>query len=172
MCNRSPAVHARQYLTLVARAYAAARGEAEPPPVRTNFVTLHKAAVGVRVQAWFRRRTEGKIPELRVGVAFDLNDEPANARRAAAFVERFAAGLAALAAEDWPGETGLDRRLMTALPAPAGCDVERVAEEAAALAGRYAGLLQCADGAWTCAGSERTAGPSSSAGTAASLPRG
>ena len=141
MRNRTPAVHAQQYLTLVARAYADRAGQPAPPAVRTNFLTLHKHAVGVKVQAWFLRHTPTRVPELRVGVSFDLTDPAENARRSAAFAERFAAELRELGAEDWPGETGLDRRLMTAVPAAAGCDLARVADDAAALAIQYAELV-------------------------------
>jgi hypothetical protein len=141
MRNRSPAIHAQHYLTLVARAYAGMAGEPAPPAVRCNFVTLHKHAVGVKVQAWFLRRTPSRVPELRVGVAFDLTDPDENARRSAAFAERFAAELRELGAEDWPGETGLDRRLMTAVPTPGGADLDQVTTEAAALARRYVHLM-------------------------------
>lgn len=47
-----------------------------------------------------------------------------------------------IGAEDWPGETGLDRRLMTAVPVAAPCDVEQITVEAAELAARYVALLK------------------------------
>ena len=141
MRNRSPAIHAQEYLTLVARAYADRAGEPAPPAVRTNFVTLHHAAVGVKVQAWFRRHTASRVPELRVGVVFDTTDPATNARRSAAFAARFGAELRELAAEDWPGETGLDRRLMTAVATPAACDLRQVATDAAHLTSRYVRLV-------------------------------
>lgn len=141
MRNRSPAIHAQHYLTLVARACAERAGEPPPPGVRTNFVTLYRHLPGVKVQAWFRRRTATRVPELRVGVVFDLNDEQENARRAEQFAARFPAELAALGAEDWPGETGLDRRLMTAVAVAGGYELDQATEESAALAAHYKDLL-------------------------------
>src|SRR5688500_4564151 len=102
-------MHANDYVDAVARAYVALRPGTSIPPVRTNFVNLYKHCRGVKVQAWFRRReTASGLPELRVGVVFDLNDPGTNARRAAAFAGQFPAELRALGAEDWPGETGMD----------------------------------------------------------------
>ena len=141
MRNRSPAIHAQQYLTLVARAYTDAAGEPPPAAVRTNFVTLYRHAPGVKVQAWFRRRTESGVPELRIGVTFDLNDELENARRAEQFAARFPAELAALGAEEWPGETGLDRRLMTGVLLATTNTLDRVIAKAVMIAQHYAALI-------------------------------
>src|SRR5687768_10763437 len=88
---RSTRPFAQDYLTLIARAYAlradrarlrraqSSRELALPAVVRTNFLTLYKPRVGVKVQAWFVRNTPSKVPELRVGVSFDLTDRAANA---------------------------------------------------------------------------------------------
>ena len=135
---------ATEYLTWVARAYAAARGLAEPAAVRANYVTLHKARVGVAVQASFRRITPTRFPELRVGVTFRFDAGPDNAREAAAFEARFAGELAALGYEPWPSETNNDRRFTTPVPVPppATGDLAAFAARAAEMALGYVKLLE------------------------------
>jgi hypothetical protein len=139
-----PAVLAPEYVTLVARAYAASRGDPEPPAARTQYVTLFKLRAGVAVQADFRRVTPTRFPELRVGVWF-RGDETRAARNAAAaeaFAARFAAELAALGCEPWPSETNTRRRFTTPLPIPRpGEDTGPFAARAAELARAYAELL-------------------------------
>ena len=134
-------------MTLVARAFADRVGEPTPPaPVRTNFVTLYKPRIGVKVQAWFRRFTPSKIPELRVGINFDAHRADANAAAGDAFAARFAPELAALGAENWPGEVENDRRYMTPLPCPPpGTDLTEITTRAAELAVQYVELLKAAE---------------------------
>src|SRR5690349_13187696 len=69
-----PPVLARDFLTLIARAFAASRGAPAPPAVRTGYVTLYRPRVGVAVQADFRRVTPTKFPEVRIGVTFRADD--------------------------------------------------------------------------------------------------
>ena len=136
------ALLAPQCLTLIARAYAAATGRPEPPGTRANYVTLHKARVGVAVQASFRRTTPTRFPEVRVGVTFRFDDGRANAAAADAFAARFASDLALLGAEPWPSETNNDRRFTTPLPVPMpGQDLGPFIARAVKLAQGYVELL-------------------------------
>ena len=138
-----PALLAPQYLTRIARAYAAAVGAPEPPATRANYVTLHKARVGVAVQAWFRRVTPSKFPEVRVGVTFRFDDGRANAAAAEAFASRFASDLNALGVEAWPSETNNDRRFTTPLPVPLpGQDLGPFVARGVELARGYVELLK------------------------------
>lgn len=138
------AIFAPQYLTLVANAYAAACGMPLPArPVRTNYVTLHKARVGVAVQASFRRITPSRFPELRVGVTFRFDNGPDNAREADAFAARFGKELEALGYEPWTSETDNDRRFTTRLMVPwAEEELPAFAQRAAELAAAYAKLIE------------------------------
>jgi hypothetical protein len=136
------ALLAPQCLTMIARAYAAARGQPEPRATRANYVTLHKARVGVAVQAWFRRTTPTKFPEVRIGVTFRFDDGRANAQAADAFEKRFAQELSALGVEPWPSETNNDRRFTTPLPVPLpGDDLTPFLARAVQLARGYVELL-------------------------------
>jgi hypothetical protein len=139
----SGALLAPQCLTLIARAYAAAVGAPEPVATRANYVTLHKARVGVAVQASFRRTTPTKFPEVRVGVTFRFDDGRANAAAAEAFESRFASELTALGIEPWPSETNNDRRFTTPLPVPIpGQDLSPFVARAVELAQGYVELLR------------------------------
>ena len=139
-------VFASEFVTLVARAYAAACGERVPvETVRSQYVTLFKLRPGVAVQADFRRVTPSRFPELRVGVWFRGDETRAaqNAAAAEAFAARFEEELAALGYEPWPSETNVRRRFTTPLPVPRpGEDPGPFAARAAELARAYAELLE------------------------------
>jgi hypothetical protein len=138
----SSVIFAQDFLTLIARAFAASRGEPEPAAVRTGFVTLYRPRVGVAVQANFRRVTATKFPEVRVGVTFRADDGRVNARAADDLATRCAAELAALGYEPWPSETNNDRRFTTPLPVPPpGQDLTAFVGRAVELARGYVELI-------------------------------